>query len=166
MRSDRADPLNAVLIVCVGNDLVADDAVGCQIFERLMGMSFPPEVRLHRVGVGGLALLEELHGEKLLVVVDAVHFGALPGTVHVLDWDALAEDRGPPVTSHGIGLREVIGICRALYPEKNPGRVVLVGIEGKCFNEMGVPMTPEVAAAVGVAIEKIKQLIHEFTGKG
>lgn len=142
---DSARPTS--LIVCIGNDLVADDGAGPAVFDALSRMSLPPSVRLVNLGLGGIALLDELDGEDSLVVVDAVMLGDPAGTVHVIDWDALPE-AGQAVTAHGIGVREALAVGCRLFPERMPKSVGLVGIEGRCFDGLGEPLSPEVAGAV------------------
>ena len=141
------------LVVCVGNALVGDDAVGCAVHARLAAGRLPDGVRLELLGVGGLRLLDLLDGEETLVAVDAVQLGAPPGTVHALSWDELP----PPlhaVTSHGLGLREAMEVGRLLHPERMPARAFLVGVEGRSFDRVGEGMTPPVEAAVGAAAER------------
>jgi len=144
-----------VLVACVGNPLVADDAVGPAVYGILSEGPLPEGVRVELLAVGGVRLLDELRGERALVVVDAVRFGAPPGTVHVLPWDRIPESGAAPVTSHGIGVRETIDIGRLLYPERVPGEVLLVGVEGLRFDDIGGGMTPEVSAAVQFAAEEV-----------
>jgi hydrogenase maturation protease len=151
------------VIVCVGNSLAGDDAAGVAVYEALAPRSLPPGVGLRFLGLGGIALLDDLveaHGKtSLLVVVDAVQLGAAPGTVHVMEWDAIPEAAGAAVSLHGIGIRETITIGRALYPEFMPGRIVLVGIEGQRFDILGAEMTPPVAAAIDEAVFQVMNLI-------
>lgn len=148
------------LVVCIGNELVADDAVGYQVYQHLQRHGMPPGTRLEYCGVGGVALLDLLTGdEAALIVVDAVQFGAEPGAIHCLPWDRLPELPGHAVSAHGIGLKDTVAIGQALYPEKLPGRILLVGIEGSCFDQLGRGMTPAVAAAVPAAVEL---LLHEL----
>jgi hydrogenase maturation protease len=135
------------LVVCVGNALVGDDAVGCAVHAALAARPLPSGVRLELLALGGLRLLDLLEGEARLVVVDAVQLGAPAGTVHLLRWAELP----PPTTattSHGVGLREAMEVGRRLSPERMPGEALLVGIEGRVFDEVGGAMTPAVAAAV------------------
>jgi hydrogenase maturation protease len=156
-------PLSRVVVVCVGNALVGDDAAGCTVYDRLAARSAPPWLRLELLGVGGLALLDLLRGEEALVTVDAVQLGAPPGTVHVLPWRALPP-AGAAVTSHGIGLREAIEVGRRLFPERMPHLAWLVGIEGRSFDTVGEGCTPEVAAALDRATEATLELaraLHE-----
>jgi len=151
----RAD---TCLIVCVGNPLVADDGVGCAIHDALRGASLPPNVRLELLGVGGIALLDLLQGERRLVLVDAVQLGGAPGTIHSFAWDGLPAAQAAPVSVHGIGLREVIELGRRLYPERMPAEVHLVGVEGACCDRLGCGLSPEVAAAVAPAVAEILRI--------
>jgi hydrogenase maturation protease len=142
------------VIICIGNELVADDAVGFEIFKRLSGC----EARLEYCAVGGIDLLPLLDGETDMVVVDAVEFGAAPGTLHVLPWNSLPR-ASTAISSHGLGLRETIEIGAILYPNEMPERITLVGIEGRCFNRTREHMTTEVYGAIDHAVRTIEALV-------
>lgn len=146
------------VIVCVGNSLVGDDAAGSAVHDALDGR-LPPRTRLRLLGVGGIALLDDLQGEECLIVVDAVQLGAAAGTVHVLAWDAIPEAGGAAVSLHGLGIREAVAVGRMLYPEIMPRRVYLVGIEGRRFDCLGEEMTPAVSAAIDEAVSQVLKLI-------
>jgi hydrogenase maturation protease len=135
--------------------LIADDAVGFEIYNRLSGC----DARLEFCGVGGIDMLPLLDGETDMIVVDAVQFGAAPGTIHVMPWDSLpCVSTG--ISSHGIGLRETVEIGKALYPHAMPERITLVGIEGRCFNRTRDYMSREVHEAVGAAVMMIEELVQ------
>ena len=141
------------LIVCIGNELVADDALGYHVYQQLQQRGIPSGTRLEYCGVGGVALLELLTGkEELLIVVDAVQLGSPVGTVHCIPWDQLPGQTEHAISAHGIGLKDTIAIGQALYPERMPEKVLLIGVEGRCFDELGGEMTPEVMAAIPVAV--------------
>ncbi len=150
--------MTEALVVCIGNDLVADDGVGHAVFGELQRRTLPENVSLKLLGLGGMALLHEFAGEKILIVVDAVQFGVAPGTVHLLEWDDLPES-GSHVSCHGIGIREAIEVSRKLFPENTPENVYLVGIEGQCFDQLGEGLTSEVAESVSLAADKVVKLL-------
>lgn len=151
---------NGALVICIGNELVADDAVGYELYRLLQAERLPTAVRLEFCGVGGIALLELLTGqEELLVVVDAVQFGAPPGTVHCLPWEQMPAIGGSAISAHGIGLKDTIEIGQTVYPERMPRQVLLVGVEGRCFDQLGGAMTPEVAAALPQALAVIRHAV-------
>jgi len=148
------------LIVCIGNELVADDGVGWVVYERLRESDLPENVRLVFLGLGGIDLLEEIDGEEVLVVVDGVQLGAAPGTIHELGWEQLPGTSPRPVSGHGIGIREAISVGRKLYPERVPKEIFLVGIEGQCFDQLGMGLTDEVARAVPEAVAIVLSLVQ------
>ena len=150
-------PTHRTIVVCIGNELVADDAAGYEVFLRLSPLL---HARLEYCGVGGIDILPLFAGETDLIVVDAVQLGAAPGTVHVLPWEMLPQN-GTEISAHGLGLREAIEIGRILYPEQMPKWVTLVGIEGRCFNLMREFMTKEVFQAIDVAVSTVKELVQQ-----
>ncbi len=155
------------LVVCIGNELVADDAVGYQVYQRLQTLELPSATRLEYCGVGGVALLELLREEdQQLIVVDALQLGAPAGTVHCLAWDQLPPQQSAAVSAHGIGLREALAIGRLLYPERLPERVLLIGIEGCSFDQLGGAMTPAVAAALPLVVTAVQRALDQQEWKG
>jgi hydrogenase maturation protease len=154
---------SAALVVCVGNELIADDAIGYEVYTRLLSMDLPSNARIEFAGVGGLALLDYLTGEeRAMIVVDAVQLGADPGTIHCLPWDAIPSCGNAPISAHGIGLKETIDIGNILYPDLIPPAILLVGIEGRCFNRMRDAMTPATAAAADKAAEYIRRQLFTY----
>jgi hydrogenase maturation protease len=148
------------LVVCIGNALVGDDAFGPKVYETLIERGLPDDVDARLLGLGGIGLIDEMDGEDTLVVVDAVIFGTAPGTLHVVNWPDLKGAGGMPVTSHDVGLSEVMAVCARLFPERMPGKVILVGVEGRCFNQVGAPLTPAVCKAVPKAAEAVLSKCH------
>lgn len=146
------------IIICIGNELIADDAVGFEIFTRLEGKCAKNATRLEFCGVGGIDMLPLLEGETDMIVVDAVQFGSAPGTIHVIPWDSLPLSSSA-ISAHGLGLRETIEIGTLLYPQQMPLRVTLVGIEGRCFNRTRDYMTTEVQDAIDTAVSTIEELL-------
>ncbi len=104
------------------------------------------------LGLGSLSLLDHLDGEGALIIVDAINFGASPGSVHLLDWKDIPRAGGTAVSVHGIGIRETIDIGNMLNPDTMPSKILLIGIEGRCFDQGGAEMTPAVALAVDSAV--------------
>lgn len=150
-----------VVILCVGNSLVSDDAVGCHIYKYLKSrLNHNNSVRLELLGIGGLTLLDKLKGEPLMIIVDAITLGYSHGEVVVLDWKDIPQSAGQAVSLHGIGPREAIEVGWVLYPEIMPKKVILVGVEGSCFNIVG-EMTDEVKAAIEPAAKEVERILAE-----
>jgi hydrogenase maturation protease len=154
---------STALVVCVGNELIADDAIGYEVYARLRAMDLPAGARIEFAGIGGLALLDYLTGdEQAMIVVDAVQLGAPAGTIHCISWDAVPSCGSKAISAHGIGLKETIDIGKILYPELIPPEIILVGIEGRCFNRMRDAMTPATAAAAEDAAEYIRKQLFTY----
>ena len=148
------------LVVCIGNELVADDAAGFEVHDCLSQI-LPPTVRIAYCAVSGLALLDLLDGsEDTLVVVDAVQLGAPVGFVHCLDTDQLPGSCAGAVSAHGIGLRDTLQIGLTLYPDLMPRHITLVGIEGRCFNLPRIHMSAAVVHAIPLAVQQVLCLLH------
>jgi len=98
-------------------------------------------------------LIEEWVGADPLVLVDAARSGGRPGHIHVID---LAREQLPAVlfrgSTHHFSLAETVELARALG--RLPERAYVVAIEGARF-ETGAAMSPEVEAAVPLAIEEV-----------
>lgn len=145
--------------MCVGYRLVADDGVGMAVCGRLEKSAVPSGARLRPLSEGAIALLDELAGEDLLVVVDAVKLGGPVGKIHALDWASLPRT-GTVRGAQGVGLREALDVGRRVFPERMPRQVVLVGVEGRVFEPVGAPMSPDVAAAIEPAAERVLKMLR------
>ena len=168
MQTDHKNPvvLEKALVVCIGNELVADDAVGAEIYQNLNKTCLPENVRLMFCGVGGVALLDMLEGdENMMIVVDAVQFGAKPGTIHRYEWDEMPGRASGAISAHGIGQKDEVDIGKILFPERMPEKIILIGIEGICFNLMRDSMTREVAEAVESAVELISNELKNWNDR-
>lgn len=148
--------MNRALVVCIGNRLVGDDGFGPQVFDALARESLPPHVHVRLLETRGIALLDELDGPDLLIVVDAVQLGAAPGTLHVLESETLRDVARMPVTSHDIALNEALAVCGVLYPERLPSNVLFIGVEGCDFSLLGAPLSPAVARTIPSVVQKIQ----------
>jgi len=150
-----------VVVVGMGSEYRRDDGAGQAVVDEVVAsrQDIPP--------VGPIAepldLLGLWDGADLAIVIDAVHSGAEPGTVQLIELDEAANGRpdgGPPGTTstHGIGLAGVLRLARAVGSA--PQRVVVVGIEGDDFGH-GTGLTPAVGRAVPHAARHVIKLIEE-----
>lgn len=165
-----------VVVAGIGSEHRRDDGVGPVVARLATGAC--------RGGVPGpdasdvgpldepLDLLGRWDDAALAVVVDATCSGLPAGTVQEVRLAAgdaattgpgrgtsppRAGHRTPGTTStHGIGLVGVLRLARAVG--RAPREVVVVAIEGADFAD-GVGLTPAVAAAVPVAVERVRALI-------
>lgn len=139
------------LIVGCGTADRGDDAAGLVVARRLREIGFEA---LEHSG-DGLALMELWHGRELVILIDAVVTGAVPGSLGV--WDAadarfVAEGfRG----THAVGIADAVKLARVLG--RMPARLYIYGIEARRF-EPGAGLSAEVEAAVEPVTRSIASL--------
>jgi len=154
-------PAKKVLVAGVGNQLRADDAFGVEVAHRLMTMDLPEGVKVVETGIGGIALVQELQeGYDALVVIDAVDRGRPPGHVMLILLDV------PHVNDMEWGERyDFLADVHLATPERAlimskalgvlPDDTLMVGCQPVDAETPGIPMSPEVTAAVEVAVAEV-----------
>jgi hydrogenase maturation protease len=142
-------------VLCLGNDLLADDAFGFLAAEYLRAR-VPAAVDVVFCTDAGFALLDYLD-TRLLVVVDVIQTGRTPpGTVSVLRTEDL---RGAPGNSpHYVGLFESLDLGRAIGMPV-PDQVALVVVEAVDCLTIGGAMHPDVRAAVPEVAARVAAII-------
>lgn len=133
------------LVLGVGNLLMGDEGVGIRVVRRLRERLPDEEVVVVDGGTGGLGLLEYFEDRDLVILVDAVMDGKLPGSVSVLK-PAYSRDYPRTLVAHDIGLKDVIDAL-ALLDRRPEIRLVTVSVA-----EAGAPSL-ELSAAVEAAVE-------------
>lgn len=142
------------LVIGVGNPERGDDGVGPVIASRVAALGLPG-VRVVPAAEPS-RLLDLWEGESDVVVVDAVRGVAdARGRVVIIDADEqpLPTWAGPGGT-HGFGVAAAVELGRAVG--RLPRRVVVVGVVGRHFED-GAELSPEVAAAVDVAVGAVRE---------
>ncbi|MGO9077508.1 MAG: hydrogenase maturation protease [Streptosporangiaceae bacterium] len=143
--ADRAARDGGQVVIGVGTEFRHDDGIGREVLARLRRRA--AGARLVLCDGDPVSLMEAWAGASLAIVVDAVVARpAAPGRRHRLVAEAAAADPPQPVSSHGLGLAEAIGLSRALG--RMPGRLIVHAVEAADVSP-GVGLTPAVAAAAG-----------------
>ncbi|MBI5545916.1 MAG: hydrogenase maturation protease [Deltaproteobacteria bacterium] len=110
--------------------MLSHDRVGPRVLELLAGRFPPSSVELVNLGNAGLALLDQLRGQELLVVVDACVLGGEPGFVHEIeDPDSAPGSFAGVASVHQIGPLEALTIARLLFPQQLPRKTLLYLVE-------------------------------------
>jgi len=148
-------PAVRTLVLGLGNDLLADDAVGLLVARALRErLGELDRVDVRETSVHGLALLELLVGYERAILVDAVHAGRHPpGSVIGIDPSELSEVYAP--SPHYAGLPEMFALARALELDF-PTDVAIIAIEVADVGTIGGPMTAAVREAVPEACRRIE----------
>jgi hydrogenase maturation protease len=152
-----------ILIACVGNIFLGDDAFGVEVAQRLARRPLPEEVQVVDFGIRGLDLTYALlDGYETVILVDAVPRGGSPGTLYVLEptRDALPVPAGAMIETHGMDPVKVLRLVEAMGGTIE--RLLLVGCEptpDDTYEDMQAGLSDPVQAAVEEAIPLLESLI-------
>jgi hydrogenase maturation protease len=154
-----------ILVAGVGNAWLQDDAFGGEVARRMEAQGVPSGVTVMDFGTGGLDLAYEvMRGYDALVILDASRQGGEPGTLYVIEpqMDEFAPEisDGEVIDPHGMDPGTMLRFVRATGGW--PGKVVVIGCEPGEVDEVGLGLTPPVAAAVDRAIELVMETIGEL----
>lgn len=134
-------------IICIGNRLVAKDAAGPAVYDRLRQQTLPNDIQLYEGGLAGLDLLPLLERGGRVVFVDAVSGFTGDGQIVVLDQHDLLDQTAEPTYGHNAGLPYLLAIlphvCEGIMPEE----ITLIGLEGPCSSAV-----LDEAAALSIAL--------------
>ncbi len=159
----RAEVEGATVIIGMGNPLLSDDGAGIAVAhavaERLRHRMDLTVTELH---TGGIRLMEAMAGFKRAVVVDAMLSGAAPGTLQRFEPSSFVTTKNTFsshdtdfATAYGLGLMAGVAL---------PEQVSFWGIEAREFDLFGEQFTPEVAAALPGAVDRIVAELTEWEG--
>jgi hydrogenase maturation protease len=70
-----------ILIMGIGNYLMADEGVGVHAAEQLQRMTWPENIEVLDGGTGGFHLLEYFEVHDHVILIDATLDGREPGTI-------------------------------------------------------------------------------------
>jgi hydrogenase maturation protease len=142
-------------VLCLGNDLLADDSLGGVVAGQLRQVA-PPEVEVISTSESGFHLLDYVLNIQRLVVVDTVVTGAAsPGTIYAFHDDELqAVPGGSP---HYVGLNETIALAWQLgLPVAE--EVIFLAVEATDCLTLGGAMHPAVAAAIPRLVNMVQEM--------
>jgi len=106
-----------VLVLGLGNTLLADDGVGVHVVRQLAGdPDTPPCLRTLDGGTLGFRLMDALTRSESVILVDAAQLRAPAGTLRLLDGHALADhvSRGGRMSAHEAGLVDLLTLARLM----------------------------------------------------
>jgi hydrogenase maturation protease len=154
-----------ILVAAVGNLWLGDDGFAGEVAKHLRERELSDDVAVADFGTGGLDLAYEvMRGYDALVLVDVSRQGGEPGTLYVMEVDpatieAGIED-GAQIDPHGMDPVTVLRFVKATGGW--PGQVVVIACEPERVEEVGIGLTPSVAAAVDDAVDLVAQTVEEL----
>ncbi len=153
------------LILGLGNILLTDEAVGVAVLQALEAATEGnPNLTLMDGGTLSFTLAGPIAEAAWLIVVDAARMGQAPGTVRLLEGDAMDAQLAKHANNvHEVSLSDLFDIAR--LTDSLPARRALVGIEPDTV-DWGSTLTPAVAAAVPQAVTQIRALLARWGAEG
>jgi hydrogenase maturation protease len=147
------------LILGLGNPILSDDGVGCQVAMALKERLKEPEIDVLEAGVAGLDFLDLLTGYDKTIIIDAIQTGeGMPGQIYRLESEAMADTRHAG-TPHDVNLATALELGRKLNLPL-PQQITIFAIEAKNVTSFGEKCTPEVMKAIPACTAMIIQEIN------
>lgn len=134
------------VVIGVGNPFRSDDAAGLEVARRLTN------VTAYESSLGGFELMDLWQGADEVVIVDAMHSKAEPGTVRVYEPLDQPLPAATFASSHAIGVAETIEMARQLG--RLPAKLSVYGIEAEKLTS-GTSVSPSVAAAIDRVVAEL-----------
>jgi len=156
MREDVSANGGRLLIVGCGNPAAGDDSAGIEIVLRLSELG-DCGCELRAETGPGVGLLDLLPLADVILFVDAVTSGGVPGTLYLtsLPCKELEPRALGSLSSHGWGLVETLKLVNALG--RTTPRLVLLGIEAGTVTH-GAPRSAAVEQAIALVVERLPDL--------
>jgi len=143
-----------ILVLGVGNLLLADEGAGIHVVNQLRKMPLAPEVELMDGGTGGFELIAHFRGRKKVIMIDAVKTGGKPGTVFRFKPEDICLHQDKAISVHQFGLQELFFFARKITPRLE---IVVYGIVPEDTKQFRTELSP----AVRMGIEKMLPLLLE-----
>jgi hydrogenase maturation protease len=150
-----------LLIACVGNLFLGDDAFGVEVARRLSAVPLPDDAKAVDFGIRGIDLTYALLDDyESVILVDATPRGGVPGTLYVLEPTVeeapVPEGVGTLLDAHGMDPVKVLRLARSMGGRVD--RLVVVGCEPEpCADPE--EFQPGLSAPVWSAVDEAVPLI-------
>ena len=150
------------LVIGLGNPILGDDGVGWKVAEELKSSTnHQLPVEIDTAALGGLSLMERLLGYERVIIVDSMETGDSPiGSVSFFPLASLPDPMaGHSASTHDATLMTALRTAEELGADI-PKQVDIVAIEANNVYDFSEELSPPVAAAVPVAVDKVIELLN------
>ncbi len=149
-----------VVVLGVGNTLMADEGVGVRCVDELEREGkLPAWARPVDGGTSTHELLEDLEDLDLLIILDAVASGSPAGTVLRLEGAEIPSAFSNKLSPHQHGINDLLATLTLLG--RSPKRVVLIGVEPHQLS-LSLDLSPLVASRVPEMKDRVLQELERF----
>jgi hydrogenase maturation protease len=171
------------LIIGLGNPILGDDGVGWKVaqeVEKILSarpsQTLPPisaqfsekwdemrgSLKVECLALAGISLMEQMVGFGRVILVDSLNTGQYAqGEVVTFSLDSL-EDliHGHSASAHDLSLKGALKLGRSMGADlPRDEDIQIVAIEAAHVYDFTEELTPEIAAAVPVAVQKVLELL-------
>jgi hydrogenase maturation protease len=157
-----APPLaSRVVVLGIGNSLLADDGVGVHAIRCLREALPEPGIDWIDAGTLNFTLLPYLDNARALVVIDAAELGEKPGTVRVYQGAEMDQmvGAGRRNSVHEAGLADLLAMAR--LKDCLPAHRALITVQPQRI-DWGEALSPPVAAALPGICERARLLAQRW----
>lgn len=142
------------LILGMGNSILSDDSVGIRVAHELRGKVDPSSVTIEEASVGGLNMLDLIVGFDKAIIIDAIQTtDGHVGQIYRLTDDFFNSTRYA-TSAHDVNFATAIELGKKLGLAI-PKEIIVFAIEVKEIITFSETCTPEVEAAIPVAVNKV-----------
>jgi hydrogenase maturation protease len=145
-----------LLVLGIGNVLMGDEGVGVHVIRHLEEEEIPPGVELLDGGTGSFLLLDPMQRARKVILIDATLDDNFPGTVRRLK-PRFSADYPRTLAAHDIGLKDLLDTFYLLGHQVD---VVLFAVSIERLQEMGLELSPELAARIHEITKLVKDEIQ------
>lgn len=150
----------AVLVIGLGNPIMADDGLGLAALERLrQAWCLPESVRLVDGGTWGMNLLPLIEEAERVVFLDAIDAGRPAGELVLLEREELPRLFALKLSAHQIDLREVLAVAE--LRGTLPSDLVAIGLQPGRL-EMSSGLSPELECRLDELIAAVVERLERW----
>lgn len=151
-----SDQKKRILVLGMGNILLADEGVGVRAVEYMQDKQLPKNVDLLDGGTGGFTLLPEIMRYDEVILIDATLDDNPLGTIRVIQ-PKFSKDFPKAMSTHDIGLKDLIDSA-SILGELPPLQLIVVTI--KHIQPMDLNLSPELVNVLPEVYNRVRKLIE------
>ena len=170
----------SILVAGLGNPILGDDGVGWRVAETVSERSgvplgdarLPdlttddlPPLTIECYALAGLSLMERFTGYDKVVLIDSLNTGNYEqGKVVTFTLDELEDlTYGHSASAHDASLKTALKMGHQMdVPLPSDEDIYVVAIEAEHIYDFKEELSPKIAAAVPVAVDKVLELIKKL----
>ncbi len=144
-----------ILIAGLGNELLRDDGVGIHAVKAIKAEKLGG-VKVAEVGTAVLDALDLIEWADMIIGIDAMEAGGVPGTVYTFGLDDVAEAKVRN-SLHEVNLQAAL---RFLPGHKAP-RIAMIGVEPESI-DYSLELSPSVEASLPTVTKAASQIVKRW----